>query len=197
MKNSIYLIFGIFILLSCNNADSDQSEQKETPESVWNEVIEIDDSLQAMINKRMTIDTFKIDKLVYHEAINRNKKFYSLYPTDEKAQEAVEKIASLYMQLGIEREAVKWRDSVLVNFPTTKNKLGLLELQLSYYDFNNYDPEKITYYAKELLSLENLPEEKKEDYEFRLKHIDKTFEELIQIRMQEMDSLKTSKSPNS
>jgi outer membrane protein assembly factor BamD (BamD/ComL family) len=196
MKNSIYFTLGVLIFFSCNNADSDKSAQQDTPESVWNSVIEMDDSLQTMINKRMTIDTFKIDKLVYHEAINRNKKFYSLYPTDEKAQEAVEKIASLYMQLGIEREAVKWRDSILLNYPKTKNKLGLLELQLSYYDFDNYTPEKITYYANELLSLDNLPEDKKEDYEFRLKHIDKTFEELIQIRIQEMDSLQSKKSPN-
>jgi tetratricopeptide (TPR) repeat protein len=196
MKNTIYLFFGVLILFSCNSTDSDNSAQEDTPESVWKSVVEMDDSLKTMIDKRMTIDTFKIDKLVYHEAINRNKKFYSLYPNDDKAQKAVEKIASLYMQLGVEREAVKWRDSILLNYPNTENKLGLLELQLSYYDFDNYTPEKIDYYIKELLALENLPKDKKEDYEFRLKHIDKSFEELIQIRMQEMDSLQSDKGPN-
>jgi hypothetical protein len=54
-------------------------------------------------------------------------------------------------------------------------------MQMSYYDFDNHDKEKLEYYLNELLSLENLTEQQREDYEFRLKHIDKTHSELMEL----------------
>lgn len=190
MKNWIYILFASAFLFSCNENDADGSENEtESAEEILSSIQEIDDSLKVLIQKRMEIDTFKIDKLVYHEAINRNKKLYRLYPEHEKAEEALQNIASLYMQIGVESEAAKWRDSILLHYPNNEYKMGLLELQMNYYDYDNYDPAKIEYYIEELLKLENLSEEKRADYKFRLKHIDKTFDELIEIRMKEADSI--------
>lgn len=190
MKKYIILFLVIAMLVRCGNDSSDSKENKvDSPEELLTSISQIDDSLQAMIDKKMRVDTFKINKLVYHEAINRNKQFFELYPEHDQAEQALENIASMYMQIGVESEAAKWRDSILTHYPNNKNKLGLLEMQMNYYDYDNYNPEKITYYAEQLLALENLPEGKKEDYEFRLKHIDKSFDELIEIRMKEMDSI--------
>lgn len=190
MKNWIYLLFTTVLFVGCNDGESNGNEDKQqTAEEILTSIEEIDDSLKVLVQKRMEIDTFKIDKLVYHEAINRNKKLYRLYPEHEKAEEALQNIASLYMQIGVESEAAKWRDSILLYYPNNQYKMGLLELQMNYYDYDNYDPAKIEYYIGELLKLENLSEEKRADYKFRLKHIDKTFDELIEIRMKEADSL--------
>lgn len=190
MKSSYIFALVSILFFSCNNeSDKNVETETETPEKVLASIQEMDDSLQVLMDKRMKEDAFKIDKVVYHEAINRNKKFYKLYPNHEKAEQALEKIASLYMQIGVESEAAKWRDTILINYPNNINKIGLLEMQMNYHDYDNYDSVKIEYYADQLLSIENLPEEKKEDYEFRLKHIDKTFDELIELRMKEMDSI--------
>tara|TARA_B100000508_G_scaffold137355_1_gene131654 strand:- start:179778 stop:180380 length:603 start_codon:yes stop_codon:yes gene_type:complete len=185
MKNWIFYLLAIGFTASCgSNSDSegDQTEQVESAEEILTSIQEIDDSLKTMIDKKMEDDSYKVDKIVYHEAINRNKKFFSMYPDHEKAESAVDKIASLYMQIGVQKEAAKWRDTLLAKFPETKNKIGLLEMQLNYYDYDQRDTEKMEYYLEELLKQENLSEEKKESYEFRLKHIDKTFEELIELR---------------
>ncbi len=196
MKTWITLIVcsSLFIISSCTESKEETSEQ--TPESLLNSIEEMDDSLKVLVEKRMRIDTFIIDKLVYHEAINRNKAFYKEYPEHEKAEKSLEKIASMYLQIGVDSEAVKWRDSILINYPENENKIGILEMQMNYYDYDNYNPDKIKYYTEELLAIENLPEGKREDYEFRLKHLDKTFDELIMIRMQENDSVSEVKVEN-
>ena len=193
MKTWVILIIcsSLFIISSCSESKEETEEQ--TPERLLNSIEEMDDSLKVLVEKRMRIDTFMIDKVVYHEAINRNKAFYSSYPEHEKAEQSLEKIASMYLQIGVESEAAKWRDSILMNYPENENKIGILEMQMNYYDYDNYNSDKIKYYTEQLLNIENLPKGKREDYEFRLKHLDKTFDELIMIRMQENDSVNSVK----
>lgn len=173
------------LLVSCGdqNLDKNQSPEKEevTVEGLKMSIEKIDDSLFLLTKKKMKNPDLKIDRLVYHEGINLNKKFFETFPEDEYAKTALEKIASLYFQLQIEGEAAKWRDSILVHYPNTESKVALLEMQMSYYDFDNYNKEKLAYYLNELLHLENLSEEQRQNYQFRLKHIDKTHSELIEL----------------
>lgn len=187
MKTIHFIFFILFatILFSCGDNSKDQNEssadEEITVEGLKMSIKKIDDSLYMLTQKKMKNPDFKIDRLVYHEGINRNKKFFETFPEDEFAETALMKIASLYFQLQIEGEAAKWRDSILMHYPNTKSKIGILEMQMSYYDFNNHNKEKLEYYLNELLSIENLSEEKRKDYEFRLKHIDKTHSELIEL----------------
>ncbi len=186
MKFILPAIASLFLIIGCNSEEQPETLQKETPEAIISSINSIDDTLQDLTKKRIEIDSFKVDKLVYHKAINRNKKFFRKYPSHDFAEQALQNIASLYMQIGVERLATKWRDSILMHYPNTSNKIGLLELQMSYYDQDKYNPEQIEHYANRLLEIENLPPSKKELYEFRLKHIDKTFEELIELQMEKM-----------
>jgi predicted small secreted protein len=186
MKINHLILFIIPVLASyaCTNyEDSDQKTSMNivTVEELKKDIIAIDDSLMMLTKKKMKNPNFKIDRLVYHEGINRNKKFFELFPENEYTKTALEKIASLYFQLQIEEEAAKWRDSIFLYYPNTESKIGLLEMQMSYYDYDNYNREKLEYYLKKLLNIENLSEEKKKDYEFRLKHIDKKHSELIEM----------------
>lgn len=170
------------ILTSCGDkTESTTSEDEVTAEELKSSIKEIDDSLLMLTKKKMKNPDFKIDRLVYHEGINRNKNFFGKFPEDEYAETALHKIASLYFQLQIEGEAAKWRDSILLHYPNTESKITLLEMQMSYYDYDNHNKEKLEFYLNELLSLENLSEEKKQDYEFRLKHIDKSHSELMNL----------------
>lgn len=185
MKYLMLNLVSILILVSCDNKGVNENEStpedEVTVEGLKKSITEIDDSLVILTKKKMKDPSFKIDRLVYHEGINRNKKFFETFPEDDYAETALEKIASLYFQLQIEGEAVKWRDSILHHYPNSENKVALLEMQMSYYDYDKYDREKLSYYLNELISIPDLSEEKKEDYEFRLKHIDKKHSELIEL----------------
>lgn len=190
MKKIVFAFSLITLIASCGSeqteATQDQQKEEVTVEGLKSSIKEMDDSLKTMYTQAAKTNDYKINKVAFHEAINRNKAFYEHFPNDEFAETAVDKIAALYLQINVESEAAKWRDTLISNFPITKEKIGILELQLNYYDYNDYKPEKIKHYANLLLDIEGLPEEKREAYEFRLKHIDKTFEELIEMQASEM-----------
>lgn len=196
MKRIIYIFSLLFVFTSCNSNNEEVVESGEvTVESIKTSIKEMDDSLKIMMDQALNSPEYKINRVAYHEAINRNKDFYQNFPNDSFAETALGKIAGLYLQLRVEEEAVKWRDTLLNNFPNTTQKAGLLELQMNYYDFNVNDKEKIKYYANRLLAIENLSKEKREQYEFRLEHIDKSFDELIELQIAgDLEKVKTELS---
>lgn len=186
MKKLVYIISILTVFGACNSKEEIKDEPEElTVDGLKASIKEMDDSLHLMMDKAVNSPDYQMNKVAYHEAINRNKEFYSHFPDNDYAETAIGKVAGLYLQLNVEEEAVKWRDTLLTKYPNTKDKIGLLELQMNYYDLNDYQPEKIKHYAERLLAIENLPEEKREQYEFRLKHIDKTFDELIELQIKE------------
>ena len=184
MKKIVF-IFGILLTFAaCNNQEVKSDIKEEvTIEGLKSSIKEMDDSLMVLMEEAVKSPNYQMNRVAYHEAINRNKDFYYNFPKDPYAETALSKIAALYLQLNVESESAKWRDTLLTQFPNTKDKMGVLELQMNYYDFNEHNPEKIKFYANQLLAIENLSDEKREQYEFRLKHIDKTFEELIELQM--------------
>ncbi|RYM35839.1 hypothetical protein ERX46_02255 [Brumimicrobium glaciale] len=194
MKKIIYVFSVLIVFASCNSNNEEVKEEKEemTVESMKASIKEMDDSLKVMMDEAIKSPEYKMNRVAYHEAINRNKDFYQTFPNDPYAEKALGKIAGIYLQLNIEEEAVKWRDTLLNNYPNTEDKIGLLELQMNYYDYNMNNKEKIKHYANRLLAIENLSEEKREQYEFRLEHIDKSFEELIELQIiGDMEKVKT------
>lgn len=180
MRNLIFILGLSVVFLSCT--DTKVNSKEESVEGLKASIKEMDDSLNVLVNKVMDSSDFTIPKTVYYEAINRNKDFYFHFPEDPYAEDALEKIASMFLQLNQEERAVKWRDTLLTNFPNTKDKIGLLDLQMNYYRINDYNPEKIKFYAQKLLAIKNLPEKKREQYEFRLKHANLTFDQLIELQ---------------
>jgi len=189
MKKIFFVLITAMTFVACNNTQEESAKEEFTIEGLKASIKEMDDSLMVLMEAAVKSEDYKMNRVAYHEAINRNKDFYFNFPNDPFAETALSKISSLYLQINVESESVKWRDTLLTKFPNTKDKIGLLELQMNYYDFNEYDPEKIKFYAEKLLAIENLPAEKREQYEFRLKYIDKTFEELIELQMLEGNQL--------
>lgn len=185
MKNLIFILGISVVFLSCTASKDNNKE--ESVEGLKASIKEMDDSLNVLVEKVMTTSDFKINRAVYYEAINRNKDFYFHFPKDPYAEVALEKIASMFLQLNQEDRAVKWRDTLLTKYPNTKDKIGLLELQMSYYDYNEHNPEKYKYYAHQYLAIKDLPKEKRESCEFRLKHIDLTFDQLIELKAKDSE----------
>lgn len=177
-----------FFIYACGSRETVVEEKVEelTPESLQAEIKVMEDSLQQLHKAFLDGEIEKIDRLVYHETINRHIAFYEAYPEHELAPVSVDNIAGLYMALPVAQKARDWRDTLITNYPNYKGIKMALELQVSYYDVDEYNPELLTKYINLLLAQEGLPEEKKEQLNFRLKHIDLTFEELLVLQNPEL-----------
>lgn len=188
MKNKAFslplLFLTVFIITSCGESDKKDKLEKEseaTVESLKSDIKEIDDSLSVLIKKRLEEDDFKIDRLVYHEGINRSIKFYETFPEDEFAPYALEKVASLYDALQIGQKSADWRDTIIINYPDFDRRLDILELQKAHYDnFDTYEPGKIKHYVELMLEMD-IPDKKREDLKYRLENIDLTFLEMVKL----------------
>lgn len=189
MKNKLFplslVILSASFIISCgqgsDKAEKSEKEDDVTVKSLKSDIKEIDDSLSVLIKKRLEEDDFKIDRLVYHEGINRSIKFYETFPDDDFAPYALEKVASLYDALQISQKSADWRDTIIVNYPEFDRRLDILELQKAHYDnFETYEPEKIEHYIELMLEMD-IPDKKREDLEYRLEHIDLTFLEMVKL----------------
>lgn len=185
---AILLIFGV--ISSCQENEEVAVLDEQSPAFLKERIQEMDDSLNLLMEKALTEKEFAIDRLVYHEAANRNILFYKSFPDHDFAPEALEKAASMYMSINLEPRAAEWRDTLIQNYPNYKHILSVLELQKSFYDnFETYNPEMIKKYCQMMLDKggNQLTQEKRDDIQFRLEHIDLNFKELIQLQNPDLE----------
>jgi len=85
--------------------------------------------------------------------------------------------------LNAEEKALEYGDTLLLNFPNYKNRDFILESMASTYDvlIEPRDTSKVRYYYSLLLKVKNLPKEKREGIENRLKHLDLDFFAYIEL----------------
>lgn len=177
MIKKLFLIGLLFIgVVACDSNKLSETKLKS-------EIEELDNQIRKNFKEAEETGDYTLDKSLYEEMIKKNIQFYENFPDSPYAEESLNKITSIYLQIEDEGQAVLWRDTLLTKYPNTEHKEGILELQMNYYDFNDYQPEKIEYYANQLLEIENLSDEKRQMIEFRLEHLDKRFEELILLQM--------------
>lgn len=193
MNNSfLYTVIIFFLtLMSCNNQsanDVDNDNPEVTVDLLKGEIKEMDDSLNMLFEKRLGDNNFKIDRLVYHEGINRCIKFYETFPKDEYAPFALEKAAGLYDALLIPQKAADWRDTLITSYPNYDRMVFILEQQKAHYDnFDAYVPDKIKLYINKMLAIDSLSTEKREQLEFRLENIDLKFIDIVRLRNPDLE----------
>ena len=189
MRKIVYLIVLATLFASCGeDQEVDENQDEVTVESLKSAIKEMDDSLAVLLERVIEEDDFKIERIVYHEAVSRNLEFYKTFPDHEFAPYALEKVTSMYLALKIDEKAANWRDTLIINYPDFERILDILELQKVHYDnFDVYEPEKIKKYSKMMLDNEKLSDEKREELEFRLEHIDKDFMELIKLQNPDLE----------
>lgn len=182
MKALYSILFTALFFGACTSPEVEETTEEITVESLKASIKEIDDSLYVLMEKVLETDDFEIDRLVYHEGANRGIEFYKNFPEDEYAPYALDKVIGMYWALNIEPRTVEWLDTLITKYPEYPGLMGALERQKSVYDsFDAYNPEKIEYYTKLMLERDDLSPEKRADFELRLKHIDKPFEEFVLI----------------
>ena len=183
---SMYVLaLGLVLMNSCGTSDKDE-EGKEGRVELKNKIKEMEDSirdLQANLPQTKTIPN-----LTHFELINRLLDYYHAYPEDDYAAECLDKVHMKYSGMNILTRAVQYADTLLEKYPNYINRAMVLESQGSSYDIMvPRDTAKIRYYYTKLLK-ENpkMDREKREGIKFRLRHLDKTFEEFIDFQINEI-----------
>lgn len=188
MKKIVFAIITLSVLAACG--DATENTKIEVPavvsaDNMLENLKKIDDSISNVITNAIK-EQKKVPVAAYQKAIEQHLAFYNAYATDERAAESLDKAQSFYTQLKAEDKARIWRDTIIYNFKGYKNRPRVLETQGFSYDYDNYQPEKMKFYYTMLLEdYPNMDSVKREEVQFRLDHIDLSFEELIELRINE------------
>lgn len=172
------LIF--FLLISCGTPDAPSGE-------IVSAIEQAEQELKILSTKRTS-------ELVIREKQSKLlqllQKAYQGAPKGKSAAEYLDKIHMLYIVKGDFKSATKYADTLIDSYPDYINRPMVLESQANNYDMfvKPRDPEKVRY-CLELLLKENpdLPQDKQQEVRFRLKHVDKTIEQIIEEDLYETE----------
>lgn len=137
--------------------------------------------------QELTIEEDKLDvrDTMRVELINSLLDFYHTYPEDTYAPECLDKVHFVYSAMRNYREAAKYGDTILLNYPDYVNREMVIESQYNTYDMfvSPRNKEKAAYYLKMWLKeYPDMDNEKKKEIEERLKYIDLTIEQMIDMK---------------
>lgn len=158
------------LLYSCgNNPKVDENSR----EALKNKITEMEDSISALQKK----SSQPLPNLTSIELINRLTAYYTAFPKDDYSADCLFKLHMKFSELNAEEKALEYGDTLLLNFPNYKNRDFILESMASTYDvlIEPRDTSKVRYYYSLLLKVKNLPKEKREGVEKRLKYLDIDF----------------------
>lgn len=160
----------ILLLYSCGN---NPKVDEKSREALKTKITQMEDSISALQKK----SSEPLPNLTSIELINRLTAYYSAFPKDDYAADCLFKIHMKFSELNAHEKALEYGDTLLLNFPNYKNRDFILESMASTYDvlIEPRDTSKVRYYYSLLLKAKNLPKEKREGIEKRLKYLDIDF----------------------
>ena len=176
-KITIVLSCVSLLLYSCGN---NPKVDEKSREALKTKITEMEDSISALQKK----SSEPIPNLTSIELINRLTAYYTAFPKDEYAADCLFKLHMKFSELNAEEKALEYGDTLLLNFPNYKNRDFILESMASTYDvlIEPRDTSKVRYYYSLLLKVKNLPKEKREGVEKRLKYLDIDFFSYIEMK---------------
>jgi len=184
MKKIIAFTLLAFVLIQCKNASENENTNLRPSQDELKKSIKVmDDSLSVLYQNLMKDPQKQIPSLAIYETINRYLAFYKEYPTDKYSATCLDKVQQLYLQEKIYESSLAYTDTLLIKFPNYKDKANLLLNAGSTAELLEDKDLLKKYYSRLLKECKDLNSETREMVEFRLKHIDKTFDELIEMQM--------------
>jgi len=157
------------LLLACS-----AKEAVQTKESLIEELQVFEDSL-----KNNQLDTVAGITVKFAE---KCLKIYRNYPKSEEAPMYLDKAHVIYSSAGLHGMAVLYADTLIRKYPAYKNRPMVLQSLANAYDLFLVPRRKELvqkYYQLLLTENPKLPAEERENIQYRLDHIDLTFEQLI------------------
>lgn len=181
MKILITLSITFLLLTACGGNDKTASETSAPTLGIMEARLkEYEDSLQKGL-----IDLNKKNNGV--DYAERCLAIYRAYPKSPEAPKYLDKAHMIYTSILAHPLAVMYADTLIRKYPDYKNrKMALQSLATSYDMFIvPRNKTKVKFYYELLLKEPNLSKEEQEDYQYRLDHLDLTYEELILLRTQQ------------
>jgi hypothetical protein len=179
MKVFLTGMVGLLVLLTACSGGA--AKETVTKEALLQEVTVFEDSLKRNLipagSREVTIDYAEKCLAVY-----RN------FPKSKEAPKYLDKAHVILSSNGLHGLAVLYADTLINKYPAYKNRPMVLQSLASAYDLFIIPRKKelvVKYYKMLLKENPNLPKEERENVQFRLDNIDKTFEELIDLQTKE------------
>lgn len=178
MRFGIVLLFGLSLLSGCGDKEKTANESDvKSLDVMKSELKNFEDSLK--LNKGIANDSVAV---VYAE---KCLQIAEVYPKSEEAPACIDKAHVILASVGLHRRSVIIADSLVTKYPQYKNKLMVLESLASSYDIfiQPRDKDQVKkYYSMMLSEFPDMPKEQKELIEKRLKYIDLSFDDYIQLQ---------------
>lgn len=188
-KIILIIVLGAFVY-SCSNNEK-KLEKVVTPATLKSDIKAMDDSLSVQYELVKKNKVNGIHPNYYINATQKYLAFYRKFPKDPYAPVCLDKVQQLYTQQKLYDLVLKFSDTLLMKYPDYKDNPTVLLNCGSIADGIIHDKKKIQkYYGKLLKDYPNIDKETKEMLEFRLKHIDLTFDELIELQAQKITQKK-------
>lgn len=171
------VVFALFswCLLSCN-----EEKKKVTKQDYVESFKAYEDSIKA--NETALVDSKK--GVQYAE---KCLEIAHKFPKDKDAPEYMDKAHMIFANMGLHGRSVALADSIILMYPLYKNRAMVLQSAATTYDMMILPRKKDKvkkYYEMLLKENPKMPAEQRKDIEFRLEHIDLTFEELVELQQQ-------------
>jgi tetratricopeptide (TPR) repeat protein len=170
---ALLILLLVFAVVSCAS-DSGADDLKA-------KISEIETKLSEQSSNNVEVDRTKLIKSL--------KSFYQKYPENEFAANCLNKLHLIHSADRDYETAAAYADTLLEKYPKFPERAIVLESQYNAYDMfiKPRNKEKVKKYLKMLLE-ENpdMDAEQRKDFEYRLKYIDLTIEQLISMDRDEL-----------
>lgn len=191
MKNWIGVIVVGLVLTACGGGaetvSTESTEGVPSAEELSVSIEKLRDSL-VQLGDNSAVHGTQIPKLTQLSYVEKCLLFYRTYPENEKAPDCLKEVHFMYGVMGAYSLSAQYGDTLLMKYPKYKDRLAILESQISNYDFfiKPWNGEKVKeLYNQVFKEFPNLPADKKADFQYRLDHIDLTGDELIDKQIEE------------
>ncbi|MCE3295545.1 MAG: hypothetical protein K0R65_1259 [Crocinitomicaceae bacterium] len=182
MKKLFLFAFAAAVIAACSGeAEKQAPSQKE----LKTKITKINDSLQVLYKNTMEQSDFRFPKEILDTAIALHLEYYRYYPKNAYAAECLDKVQQLYIQKKEYVLALKYTDTLLVKYPNYPNRATLLLNAGSTGEITQNKEVIRKYYTQLLEEFPNINAETKEMVEFRLAHLNLSFDELVELRIKE------------
>jgi hypothetical protein len=182
-----YLVFFLVVSQFVACSGSKEKEPTSSKESLKAQIQEMDDSLKVWYKLVMDGKESSVPSLVIYETVNRHLDFYRAFPEDDFSATCLDKVHQLYMQEKVYELSIAYADTLLMKYPKYPNKAEVLLSLGSTYDVVLNDSTKVRlYYTRLLKEHPSMDKEVRDQVSFRLKHLNKTFDEMIDLQIQNL-----------
>lgn len=184
---ALFALVGI-LLFSCSNEETKKTSNVPTKEYLKGEINKMNDSLQIMYKKMMEEPGYKFPYLAINEAVYYHLQYYKFYPKDNYSAECLDKVQQLYLQKKAYELSLKYTDTLLLKYPNYKGRPNLLLNAGSTGEILQDTSIIRKYYTQLLTENPKLNPETKQMVTFRLKHLDLTFDQLIDLQIKKISN---------